>query len=79
MTEALLLKKSMQLRTSKDSIMSPESLAILSPLRGKPMPYYHFMVLSIQFWRTSYRNLSSLCTSVEEASCQADIPMKTGC
>lgn len=35
MTEALLLTKSKQLRTSNDLIMSPKSVAILPPVRGK--------------------------------------------
>lgn len=52
----------------KPSNCSSVCISCNSPsFQREAMCYYSFMVLSVKFWRTSYRNQSSLCTSFEGA------------
>lgn len=55
-------------RQLKPSDYSIVCISCSSPsFQGETMCCYSFMVLRVMFWRTSYRNQSSLCTSVEKA------------
>lgn len=71
MTTALLLRKSKEFPTSNHSIVSPKSLAILPPFRGKQCTVTITSLSTIGGHHT-------LCTYIEEASCQNDISVNTG-